>query len=844
MAGFCRYCGNKLDDGSQFCAQCGKAVNSHSSVNAQSRVQASNPVNAQSRVQTPDSADIQSPENNAEMQLTKSQMYQSRIQNDKLSNPPRPVRAKKSGSTALCIILAAVMVIEIAVAGFVSPGFFTKKGDPESVDKTADGVSLNDNGFSDVPKKEVQSDSALVTKDNPVSEVCELTIDAGEMNLLDGEQTVSVKQYEDVILSDGAVETEYDIEIGDHRDFHEPVKIEFPYSATDESVGILHYDEELGEWIPMMTVESEDGKVCALFGSLSPVKVVTGSYSNSLFYVENAGTKDAEIKIAANYWNLLKKCDKSLLKAESDKMLKDPSGYSLEVPTLSENMDVDAVNSAFSTANNIWTYAGPVIEGAMGTLPEMSKNKYIQFMIDAKGPLSEAMNVMPFVMMAAQAGLDTYKDGTLYSQTAALNGYKNLCTNGGSVYSLITGYGNFGFTLTFLGVAIFSMELDAVVDEAKAEQTQNIEKVFDSYYENLSPFSKQYWYDVFYDAYWNSGSDPDKAMRTVLDAVDAHVNKFWDDIYTDGNDELIFATAEAGYKNVFFNATEDQKRELSNSLKLDLQKRIQKETMPMISGFLLEQMQKKTYEQLAKMLLNYNDNMTFVISEAVDPESTDLLKYDGCTLCFGRNGLPIEGWSIEVPEYDDDETSWTETFSCTVFGYMNAGLPYELYVYKDIDSMKNCEEPLFKAEFDASLNSNVTTEIALSRVKEKATVKMLDPSQVRYVTDYIAEEVGGYMPEEFLAYGGDKDIDAKINGWMTANQYVLQITAKGCTYEEYLAILDYYTNVVGATVNGPKKTLEGYSADIEYANVKSEFADLRMSDGYLFLQYVFRVGEG
>lgn len=814
MAGFCRYCGNRIDDGAQFCARCGKTVED------------GNPVN------------------NTTTPLTKTQMYQSRIQNDKLKNLKEPVNAKKSGSSALCIILAAVMVIELAVAGFVSPGFFVKKKGPESAGKTTERASLSDSGKSEIKKKEVQSDSAVVSSDNPVSEVCELVIDAGEMNLSDGEQTVSVTQYEDVTLADGAVETEYDIAIGEHRDFYEPVKIEFPYDAADESVGILHYDEEFGEWIPMMTMESEDGNVCALFGSLSPIKVVTGSHNNSLFYVENAGTKDAEVKIAANYWSLLKKYDKSLLKAESDKMLKDPSGYCLDFPVLSEDMDVDAVNSAFSSANNIWTFAGPVIEGAMGTLPEMSKNKYVQFMIDAQGPLSEAMNAMPFIMMAAQVGIDTYKDGTLYSETAALNGYKNLCTNAGSVYSMVTGYGNFGFTLTFLGVAIFSMELDAVVDAAKAEQTDNIEKVFNSYYENLAPFSKQYWYDVFYDAYWNSGNDSDKAMRTLLDAIDAHVNKFWDDIYADGNDELIFATAEADYKNIFFNATEEQKRELSNSLKLDLQKRIQKETMPMVSGFLLEQMQKKTYERLSKMLLNYNENMTFVISEEVDPESTDLLKYDGCTLCFGRNGLPIEGWSIEIPEYDDDETSWSENFSCTVYGYLNAGLPYELYVYKDYESMENCDEPLYKAEFDASPNTNTTINIALSQVKEKATVKMLDPSQVRYVTDYIAEEVGGYMPEEFLAYGGDKDIDAKINGWMTANQYMLEITAKGCTYEEYLAILDYYANVVGANVDGPKKTSAGYTADIEYGNVKSEFADLRMSDGYLFLQYVFTVGEG
>lgn len=767
-----------------------------------------------------------------------------KTQSDKLKTTKEPVHAKKSGSTALCIILAAVMVIELAVVGFVSPGFLVKEKGPESEEKTTERASLRDNGKSDIHKKEVQSDSAVVTSDNPVSEVCELVIDVGEMNLSDGEQTVSVTQYEDITLADGTVETEYDIAIGEHRDFHEPVKIKFPYDAADESVGILHYDEEFGEWIPMMTMESEDGKVCALFGSLSPIKVVTGSHKASLFYVENAGTKDAEVKIASNYWSLLQKYDMSLLKAESDKMLKDPSGYSLDVPVLSENMDVDAVNSAFSSANNIWTFTGPVIEGAMGTLPEMSKNKYIQFMIDAQGPLSEAMNAMPFIMMAAQAGIDTYKDGTLYSKTAALNGYKNLCTNAGSVYSMVTGFGNFGFTLTFLGVSIFSMELDAVVDTAKAEQTENLEKVFNSYYENLAPFSKQYWYDVFYDAYWNSGSDPDKAMRTLLDAIDAHVNKFWDDIYVDGNDELIFATAEAGYKNIFFNATEEQKRELSNSMKLDLQKRIQKETMPMVSGFLLEQMQKKTYERLSKMLLNYNDNMTFVISEEVDPESTELLKYDGCTLCFGRNGLPIEGWSMEVPEYDDDETSWTENFSCTVYGYLNAGLPYELYVYKDYKSMENCDEPLYKAEFDASPNTNTTINIALSQVKEKANVKMLDPSQVRYVTDYIAEELGGYIPEEFLAYGGDRDIDAKINGWLTSNQYVLEITAKGCTYEEYLAILDYYSNVVGATVNGPKKTTAGYSTDIEYGNVKSEFADLRMSDGYLFLQFVFTAGEG
>ena len=78
------------------------------------------------------------------------------------------------------------------------------------------------------------------------------------------------------------------------------------------------------------------------------------------------------------------------------------------------------------------------------------------------------------------------------------------------------------------------------------------------------------------------GGDPDKAMAQVKQAVDDYCGKFWTEVYKDSNDALIFAATDAGYKNVFMNATEEQKQALTEQQKQEVWRLIETKSMKKI----------------------------------------------------------------------------------------------------------------------------------------------------------------------------------------------------------------------------------------------------------------------
>lgn len=630
-----------------------------------------------------------------------------------IPNAPVQTTAPKSSAwkKIICLVLSVVFLAELAVAGFVYPGFLKKKPSAVHPENHSDGSSSDH-----VESLSSDGESAIVTAEDSVVTLCGVTIDANPINLSDGSQTVQVIPEQKSTNEDTSTVI-YDISMGAHRQFDAPIKLTFPCSSSPSvTVSVEHYLDDLG-WVPLICDRNtEEGTVSVRTGSLSKLKTIEMTNAPpGIYYVSDPGSWNSTLEISSNYMEILKNADPAMLKAESNRFLSDPAAYAIESPSLEDTSTLEGMSAAYDKASKLWTAMGPAIELYTAIpLDENSQKKIVQFMGKFNPVLSNAINYVPFAMMGIQAGLDCYRDKTLFSETAAINGYKNLLTNANGVYQLWTGYGHFGYTLTFTAVSLFSMELDAIVDAAKEEQAKNRAAVYESYYKNVRPFVPMDWYRMFEKAYWSGKGDAHKAMDIIKSNVDKYVNLFWTDVYDSGNDDLIFAAEAAGLRNVYMNATSKEKEELSTSMKYYVWGRIEDEVMPWISQFLEERMQEDIYKSFAPVKDVFNQTLHFDILETVDKNTSALPKYLGYTICIGSNGKPVSNWRLTIPDDDDLTDGWEHVFDCTMYSWLSYGMPEEILIYENADDIDNGKAPVRVAPFTAVTTGDCTTEINLS----------------------------------------------------------------------------------------------------------------------------------
>ncbi len=604
----------------------------------------------------------------------------------------------------MSILLAAA--IGISIFDFKGGGFLSKSGADKS-GKSKSGTAAMETG--------------TVSAESPKVTLCGVTVDVDSMMLEEGEREVSVAVGESGDNPDGSRYEEYELEMGEHEDFYVPVEVTFPCDvAEDTDVIVEHYDE--GEWKPLISyVDDEQGTVPACFGSFSPARVsyypVRVDPSLYRLVVDEEAPYMATVELRSNYWNILQRINPEEYSDEVTAFIDDPKNYAVEAPKLDPNMDANAAYQAFTETNTMWTFCDPLINMGLETLPYSSQSKVVTFMINHSDDLSGAMSAIPFVAMAAQVGFDLSMgegDRAEREKTAGYNLYKNIMTSSGTIYSLVTGYSNLGFSLAFAGVALFGMELDYFVDAAKSEQAENVKAVFNAYYDEIEPFDDSHWYTVFEEAYWHNDGNPDAAMLEVKKAVDEYCSKFWKEVYNEDNDDILFATTSAGYKKVFFNATTEQKNALTEQQKAKVWELIETESMVKIQRFLRERLQEHSCEQLSKITETYNQELTIRIQETIDQESADIAKYKGCTLCLATDGVQVPDLHWNVLDDEENDAGWSMDFDCTLPGYLKIGMPDQVLVYKTEEDYKNNAEPLTVREFSINLEGSFTTEVELS----------------------------------------------------------------------------------------------------------------------------------
>ena len=759
MPRFCVNCGSPLKEGARFCSKCG------------------NPVPQTGQPFGP----IPSVQNSNGKRMP--------------SNSPKK---KKNGALVALLFVALVAVVTYGVVDFV-------KNSPKQ--------AKSQQGQKETPVsadiKTIQTEKGRVSVESPAVTLCGVTIDAVPEMLRDGSQPVSVSVLESSVDKEGIRSENYELEMGSHERFEVPVEVTFPCTIVAKTdVIVEHYNGETESWTPLFsTVDEENQTVSAYFGSFSPARVryIPIGRNPGIYRVVTPDEDRPFVKelwVSDNYWKILQRINPSMYSDEVTKFKDNPENYAVPFPELDPNMDLKAMNEAFTDASNLWTFLDPIINFGIGALPEASENKAVQFMMDHSEKLGNAMNAIPFVIMGVQLASDMNyalkhpadKDA---HKTVAMNLCKGLVLSSGTIYSMVTGYSHYGFTLAFFGVSMFALELDYFVNAAKAEQVANVEAVFDAYYRDVEPFDAYHWYQVFESAYWKYSGNADAAMEEIRDEVNVYCRKFWDEVYKETNEDLLFATTSAGYKNTFFNATAEQKQALTERQKQKVWKLIETESMKYIQRFMMERMQESTIAQLSEAVKDYNQVLYFEIEEKVDPDMTS--RFLGRTICLGIDEKPFKEWSVTVPDEKQYENGWTIDFWCSVYGYLQMGLPNQVLVYDDVKDFKAGKAPKEKMDFKAKMDGDRKTHIVL--VTENPELKKETKKYICNDLYFLPDQLNFYYPDDFCLKAVN-DACKKVGVFELQSNGDFSFTSSG-SYSESIGGDDYFSSAdATVTVNG------------------------------------------
>ena len=677
----------------------------------------------------------------------------------------------------LCIFLAVVMFIELGVAGFKYPGFLKKGDDTSKIEEASDSTGNNSarkgsSGSIMDDLEVVQREKDTMPKEGGEITLCGVTVASTSDNLSADEEV-------EVIDCGVSKETSgdshfYNISMGEHRQFEVPVEVSFPIELEkDEDVSVIHHLEDEDVWMPMAAEYNEDDKtVTAYFSSFSDIEVrkEKKNLHDKLYYVSygeneegNRSSRNATLEISSFYWSILENLDSKNLSDEAIRFVADPSLYAQDFEKYRDSFSRDEA-AALDASSMAFTVLSPIMD-ITSQIPASMQN----FMFDYAEPVGNALGWVTLIMATHQTLRDFEAAGGDFNAipAPAANAYKNLFSGSGTLYSFVTGYGSIGFSVAFVGVTLVAFTLDYTVEEAKAAMSKRTADVFDAYFEKVEPFDKNEWYRLFKEAYYQSNNNPNKAMEIIQAKMDETVEGFWSATEDENNLDILIAATEADTKNYFtqnnlyFNSvTQEEKSALNSQMKQRLWVKFKKETMPLVNRFLKERMQEGIYSKLSVYTEPFNRYMNFEILETVPDMMDDaeaVARFAGCTIAFGKEGKPVDGWEvIEIPE--DMTDGWQTEYDCTVMGYLEAGCPDSLLVYETKSACTNGGTPLYTRNISPDITGNNTNVIDLTKYAEENQEEEAVLDDEWYLGTWCVSDIGSGNAIRLTAVGDDNSI--------------------------------------------------------------------------------------
>ena len=644
----------------------------------------------------------------------------------------------------------------------------------------------------------IMEDSIDVSAEQTIVEISGITIDVNPLNLNDSSEKLTVKKYSPTVGEDGFLGEEYDISLGEEHYLLAPMTIGLPYdpdTAKDSLPCILHYDNDYDAWIPQYSqIDTKNSMVTAKLTSLSPVRLVyfDKDYQDSLYYISNADSINARFEVSYNYWSTIQgtSLEPALIIAQD---------YLANGNTVASTSQIlhtaDTAIDTLSTYSNLFGNLGEATFGALGHISDELK------LVGDKA--SNSIGVVSLIITGGQLAFDlATKESTGPRNETAINLYKNLITDSGTIYGFATGYSSALFSLSFFGVALFGIGLDYAVTGAQTIQADTIKAVFDTYYSEHTSFNERDWYKIFVDAYWhawqndrNSQDAMDIAIKSVTDAINVHAEKFWSDIYREGSDALTFAVAEAGVRN-YYTPTAEQKTELVENFKAEMFKRFNEKAIPWINEFMLERIQGAVFSSLQQATAPYNRYYRIQIQETAPEDSDEECKFQMCPIYFGTDEGFVDTpfpkqWQLLAPK---EKQEWATRLDVTLLGYLMAGGPDKVFVFDAWDEDKRFGDEIETRTLSlAAQAQDYTTVIDLSGRAESAYVWAL--TSIKGNDDLGSLESG--------IRTGNGIYDMEVNLSVSGEELTIQIakeTANGLQSAQ--ARLNYTTMIMPDTEGG------------------------------------------
>lgn len=655
MAKFCSECGSPLDEGVKFCTECGAPVPA---------------------AQT----EKQKPENKTEAFAAKKTETKTPPTEKKEEN--RTKSDKKGGTKFLSLFLAVIMIVELGIAGFKYPGWFTKKGnDPDA------HVSQN----AETAAFDAQTFSAKTTSGVSV-ELNEYVYEPDMLLNVEPKKAVYAENGDYVI-------TPYEIDIGGVHELDDFVTVRIPFDGSfcdqgedpAECVGAVYLNKTTGEWEDVLyTVDKEN----------SELVITTDHFSEyGAFKVKNAGLRNAYLTDNALFIPGLS--DESKALAVMSEYV-DSAGQETKTAKLMGSEAVmaslslmnaagdttDAVGNVFSVA----TYLDGIdlaMKGDWNSLQIFDRvnTEFIKSKPPAKelfynnGFAEKTSDVLSKVGLAISAVKLTYAFGQAAMGNASYADKLNLYKD--TINMAISLSGNATLGALMLPVFIADKFIGTLFSEAFEIKDAQIEEEYEYFNRKFEGSSDpalragrgaKDWRKVIIDLIRdNPDADADKLIE---EEIDTFANDFW---RLDAEELAWFSSSLPQNVKRIPDTTASEREAITKAYKAQLYK----ELVPVMQSVRLYFEQKAELDMIKKIneaKRLYNSRIGIRLTEALPEGETSL--YAGCKARL----MPLstlankDSWTFALNE------NGSVSASCTYLGYLQAGCPYAVCVYgKDDD---------------------------------------------------------------------------------------------------------------------------------------------------------------
>ena len=261
-----------------------------------------------------------------------------------------PARGSRKKLTGICVLLAGILTAEAAVLGFWKPGWFRKKDPADSVSTL---VTLRE-------------ETGTITADSPAVTLCGVTLNADCLNLGSEALSATVADHGETADKNGGPLHQYSISLGDRHQYDDPVALTFPSEHPEQDI-VLHYDDTLEMWMPMITAADPEAKtLTACTSSFSDFAV--GTIDNGFIRIADPGTPNAHPELCTGLYQKLMEVSNPVLEQTMEQFKPDPKNYRLDMPDEGMTVTVIVSHACYRIA---YTYDAYPYEEAINRVPEV-----------------------------------------------------------------------------------------------------------------------------------------------------------------------------------------------------------------------------------------------------------------------------------------------------------------------------------------------------------------------------------------------------------------------------------------------------------------------------------------